>query len=98
MLFDQDRGQAQAIIGVDARHRHQILHGHLRGDLAVAHVLLDRFRQQIDQRQAARHPTRAAVESTCQVVERVVEALFHFRQQPTLFQRAFLRTEAHGSR
>jgi hypothetical protein len=69
MLFDQDRGQAQAIVGVDPRHRHQILHRHVRGDLAVAHVLLDRFRQQIDQRQTARDPTRAAVESTRQLVE-----------------------------
>ena len=69
MQFDEDRGQALAIIGVDARHRHQILHRHLRGDLAVAHVLLDRFRQQFDQRQAARDPTRAAVESTRQLLE-----------------------------
>ena len=27
-----------------------------------------------------------------------MEALFHLRQQPALFQRAFLRTQAHGSR
>ena len=27
-----------------------------------------------------------------------MEALFHLRQQPALFQRAFLRTETHGSR
>ena len=98
MLFDEDRGQAQAIIGVDARHRHQILHRHLCGDLSFAHVLLDRFRQQIDQRQAARHPARAAIETPCQFVERVVEALFHLRQQPALFQRAFLRTESHRPR
>ena len=69
MLFDEDRGKAQAIIGIHARHRHQILHRHVRGDLAVAHVLLDRFRQQLDQRQAARDPTRAAVESTRQLIE-----------------------------
>jgi hypothetical protein len=49
MLFDEDGGQALAVIGVNARHRHQILHRHLCGDLAVAHVLLDGFRQQIDQ-------------------------------------------------
>jgi hypothetical protein len=28
-----------------ARHRHQKLHRHLRRDLALAHLLLDRFRQ-----------------------------------------------------
>ena len=50
MLFDEDRGQALAVIGVDARHRRQVLHCDLRRDLAVAHVLLNRFRQQIDQR------------------------------------------------
>jgi len=79
MLFDEDRGQALAVIGVDARHRHQVLHRRVRGDLAVAHVLLDRFRQQLDQRQAARHPARAAVETTRQFIERIVEALFHLR-------------------
>ena len=98
MLFDENRGQAQAITGVDARHRHQMLHRHLRGDFADAHVLLNRFRQQVDQRQPARHPTRAAVEPARQFVGRVVEALFHLRQQPALFERAFPRTEAHRPR
>ena len=98
MLFDEDRGQTQAIIGIGARHRHQILHRHLRGDLTVAHVLLNRFRQQFDQRHPARHPARAAVKTTRQLVERIVEALFHLRQQPALFERAFQRTEAHGPR
>jgi len=95
MLFDEDRGQALTVIGVDARHRHQVLHRHLRGDLAVAHVLLDRFRQQFDQRQPARDPTGASIEPPRQFVERIVEALFHLREQPALFERAFLRTEAH---
>ena len=98
MLFDEDRGQAQAIIGIDARHRRQIFHRHLGGDLAVAHLLLNRCRQQFDQRQPARHPTGAAVETPRQFFQRVAEALFHLRQQPALFQRAFRRTEAHGSR
>ena len=97
MLFDEDRGQALAIIGVDARHRHQILHGHLRGDPAVAHVLLNRFRQQFDQPQAARDPTCAAVETARQFVERVTETLFHLRKQPALFQRAFQWTQPHRS-
>jgi hypothetical protein len=69
MLFDEDRGQALAMIGVNARYRHQILHRDLRRDLAVAHLLLNRFRQQIDQRQSARHPARAAIETPRQVVE-----------------------------
>jgi hypothetical protein len=32
-----------------ARHRHQKLHGHLRQDLALAHLLLDGFRQKFRQ-------------------------------------------------
>jgi len=67
--FDEDGGQTQASIGIEARHRHQILHRHLRGDLAHAHVLLNRVRQHLDQPQAARHPTGAAVETTRQLVE-----------------------------
>ena len=61
-------------------------------------MLLNRLGQQLDQGQAARHPTRTAVETARQLIERVVEALFHLRQQPALFKRAFLRTQAHGSR
>ena len=34
-----------------------------RRDLPFAHLLLDRFRQQFDQRQTPRHPTDTTVET-----------------------------------
>jgi hypothetical protein len=95
-VLDENRGHPRAILQVDSRHRHQILHRQLRRDGSFAHLLLDGFRQQLDQRQAPRHPTHAAVETARQLLQRVAEALLHLRQQPALFQRAFLGTEAHG--
>jgi hypothetical protein len=44
-----------AALAVDARHRRQIAHVDLRRDPARAHQLLDRFRQQLHQRQPALH-------------------------------------------
>jgi hypothetical protein len=35
---------AHAVLGADSRHRHQILHGHLRREFSFAYLLLDRFR------------------------------------------------------
>jgi len=98
MMRDERGGHARAILSIDSRHGHQILHRYLRPELALAHLLLDRFRQQLHQRQAPRYPTRAAVEAARQLVERVTEALFHLRQQPAFFQRAFLRTAAQRPR
>jgi hypothetical protein len=84
---------ARAVVGVDSRHRHQILHRHLRRQFSFAYLLLDRFRQQLHQRQPPRHPTGAAVEAARQFIQTITEALFHLRQQPALFERAFLRAE-----
>jgi hypothetical protein len=39
-----------ALLRIDSRDRRQILHRHLRRDLALAHLPLDRFRQQLHQR------------------------------------------------
>jgi len=89
-------GHSLAVFGTDARHRHQILHGDLRCDVSFAHISLDRFRQQLDKGQPPRHPTHTSVETASQFVERVTEAMFHLRQQPALFERAFLR--AHSLR
>jgi hypothetical protein len=93
-VLDQGGGHLRALLQADARHRDEILHGQLRGDLAFAHLLLDGFRQQLHQRQAPRYPTHAAIEAARQLLQRVAQALFHLRQQPALFQRAFLWTEA----
>jgi len=98
MMLDESGGHPLAMLRIHPRHRHQTLHRHLRGDLALAHLLLNRFRQQLHQRQPPRHPTRAAVEATRQLIESIAEALLHLRQPPALFQRAFLRAAAQRSR
>jgi hypothetical protein len=84
------RGE-QKQVSIDARHGHQILHRHLRPQFALAHLLLDRFRQQLPQRQPPRYPTPAAVEAPRQLAQRVAEALFHLSQQPAFFERTLLR-------
>jgi len=73
-----------------ARHRRQKLHRHLRRDLALAHLLLDRFRQQFHQRQPPRNPRHAAVESPRQLLQAVTESFFHLGQQPAHFQRGLM--------
>lgn len=89
LLFRKDLRHALALLQIDARRRRQIAHGNLRGDVAVAHLLLDRFRERFHQRQAARYPGRAAVEPPCQIVDCIAEIGFHFCQQPALFERRF---------
>lgn len=98
MMRDECGGHARAVAGVDSCHRHQILHRHLRGELSFADLLLDRFRQQLHQRQPPRHPTGAAVKTACQFIEAIAEALLHLSQQPALFERAFLRAEPQRPR
>ena len=44
-VLHERRGHAFAVFGADARHRHQILHCDLCGDVPFAHMSLDRFRQ-----------------------------------------------------
>jgi hypothetical protein len=95
---DESGRHARAVLGVDSRHRHQILHRRLRREFPFAHLLLDRLRQQLHQRQSPRHPTGAAVEAARQFIERIAEALLHLRQQPALFQRTFRRAEPQRPR
>ena len=68
-MLDEDGGHPLAVLHVDARHRHQILHRQLRRQLAFAHLLLDRFRQHLHQPQTARHPTHAPVEAAPQLFQ-----------------------------
>ena len=93
-VLDESGSHPRAVLHVDSRHRYQILHRQLCAQRSFAHLLLDGFRQQLDQRQAPRHPTHAAVEAARQLLQRVAKALLHLRQQPALFERAFLWTEA----
>lgn len=86
-----------ALFRVDSRHRSQIPHGDLRREASFADLLLHRFRQCFHQRQAARHPGRAAVETPRQFLDRVAEFLLHLGQQPALFERCF-RLAVHPQR
>jgi hypothetical protein len=49
MLLREDLRHALALPGIHARRRRQIAHGDLRGDAAVAHLLLDRLRKRFHQ-------------------------------------------------
>jgi hypothetical protein len=64
VMLSEDRRHALAIIQTLPRYRHQKLQGHLRRDLALAHLLLDGFRQHLHQRQPPRDPAHTAIEST----------------------------------
>ena len=90
VMLGEDRRHPLAILQALARHRHQKLHRYLRQDLALAHLLLDRFRQNLHQRQPPRYPTHAAVESARQLIEPVAEAPLQLRQQPAHFQRGLV--------
>ena len=86
VMLGERRGHPLAVLQIDARHRHQILHRHVRGDFALAHLLLDGLRQKFHQRQPPRHPAHAAVKPARQFVQSIAEALLHLRQQPALLQ------------
>jgi hypothetical protein len=62
VILGEDRRHPLAVLQADARHRHQKLHSHLRGDFALTHLLLNAFRKKFHQRQPPRYPTHAAVE------------------------------------
>jgi hypothetical protein len=81
-MFGEDRRHSLAVFQALARRRHQELHGHLRQDLARTHLLLDRFRQNLHQRQPPRYPTHASIETTRQLIQAIAEALLQLRQQP----------------
>ena len=75
----EDGSHPLALLQALARHWHQKLQGHLCRDLALAHLLLDRFRQNFHQRQPPRYPTHATIEPPRQLVETIVEAPLQLR-------------------
>lgn len=81
-------GHLLTVLEIRARHGHQILHRHLRGDLARAHLLLHAVGKQLDQGQATRYPTHTAIELASQFLQAIAEPLLQLRQQPALFQGA----------
>jgi len=80
VMFGEDRRHSLAVFQVLACHRHQKLQRHLRQDLALAHLLLDRFRQNLHQRQPPRYPAHATIEPARQLIESVAEALLQLCQ------------------
>ena len=88
-------GHALAVVGIGARHRRQILHRDMSGDLAGTNALLDGFGKLFHQSQSARDPAQAAIKPACQILQAVAEALLQLLKQPTLFQRCFLFGQAH---
>ena len=91
---DESGRHRLALVRVEARHRHQILHGQLRSQLSLAHLLLNGFRQKLHQRQPPRYPAHAAIEPARQLLQRVAKASLHFRQQPALFERGLVWAES----
>jgi hypothetical protein len=73
-------GHALAVFGAGPCYWHQELHRHVGRDRAVAYLLLHAFRKLIDQRQTARYPAQAAIESAGQLVETIAKTLLQFRQ------------------
>ena len=90
VVLGEDGRHPLAVLQTLACRRHQKLHRHLRQDLALAHLLLNRFRQNLHQRQPPRYPTHAAIKPARQFVESVIEAPLQFRQQPAHLQRGFV--------
>jgi hypothetical protein len=91
MEFGERRSHLPAVLQTHARHGCEKLHRHVRGDLAVAHLLLNDFGQQFDQRQPPRYPTYAAIKTARQFIETIAEALFQLGQQPALLQSRLVR-------
>lgn len=79
-------GETHAVVILGARQRHQVLHGRMRDDVALADVLLNRIGERADQTEAARHPAHAAIETPRDEVERQAILLVERAQQPRLLE------------
>jgi hypothetical protein len=97
VMLSEHGGHPLAVLQADARYRHQELHSHVGGDLALAHLLLDGLRQKVDQGQTPRHPTEAAIKPARQFLPSITVALLQLRQQPALLQRRLVFGEAQGA-
>lgn len=79
-------GQLHAGFAVGPGQRYQGLDRRLSGDLALADQLLDGVGQLARQTQPARHPARAAVETSGQLLGAPGEAVLELGQEPALLQ------------
>ena len=94
VMLSKSGGHLLAVVQADARDRHQKLHGHVGGELAFAHSLLEGFREKVNQRQPPRDPTCAAIKAARQLLPSIAVVLLQLRQEPTFFQRRFVCGEA----
>ena len=85
-MLGERRGHPLAVLQAYARHRRQILHRYVRGNFALAHLLLDGLRQKFDQCQPPRYPAHAAIKPARQFIQSIAKAPLHLRQQPALLQ------------
>jgi hypothetical protein len=97
-VFHECSSHPLTVVRADSRDRYQILHRDLRAEGSFTHVQLHTFGQQLNQCQPSRYPADTSVEAPRQFVQRVTEAPLHLRQQPALFERAFLRAESQRPR
>jgi hypothetical protein len=79
------RGQTQAVFSVATGDRHQVAHGRMGRDGAVADLILDLEGKLADQSQAPRDPAHALVHPPGQILLAQPLAAKH-RQQPALLQ------------
>lgn len=91
LLTGDRRGQPLAVLAIRLGHRHQGLHRPLNRDPALPHVLLDRRRERLDQRQAARHPAAATAQTPRQLLAAPPLTPLQLTQQPPHLQRRLLR-------
>jgi hypothetical protein len=80
------RREADAVLRLGARQRHEVLHRGVRDDGAVADVLVNRRRQRAHQTEAARHPAHAPIEAPRDHVERESVLLVQGVQEPRLLK------------
>jgi|HubBroStandDraft_6_1064221.scaffolds.fasta_scaffold22779_6 hypothetical protein len=90
-------GHPLAIGAAQFGYRRQVLRRHMRRYLAFADLLLDAFRQPVNQGQPPRHPPDPAVKLSRQFFNSVPAMFLEFGQQPALFQGRQARTHLDRS-
>ena len=89
-------GEAFAVVPLGPRHRYQILHGRVGANLSAADLPLNRLRQLLHERQAARDPGHAPVEPSSKIVQAESKAAMKLGKQPSLFKRCLSFGAAQG--
>ena len=90
VMLSEDRRHPLAVLQVLPCHWHQKLQRHLRRDRALAHLLLNSFRQDLHQRQPPRYPAHAAIEPPRQLIQPIAKTLLQLLKQPTNLQGGFV--------